>query len=142
MKLVRLILITLIINSTLSCGDSYNSRIFQGDKGITQNALNCKPGCYGFPQEWYDLGIIIDKDGNPITAIDPEVKKAGLCYFKLCDDPDSSYNKDALEWISRFGGDITYDDTDIVKCDLLKSTHNVIFSIHSNSVEFEKEPGC
>lgn len=134
----------LLLSQLIGCGDSYNSRLFQGEKGVTQNLGNCKPGCYGIPQEWYDLGIIIDVDGNPLTQADPEVKKRGECFFKLCNDPNSSYTKDAIDWVDRFGGEIIYDDSDIVKCDALKSVQPIIFnnSFEPTSINLDKQPGC
>lgn len=143
MKTVHLIVLALMIN-LVGCGDSYNSRVFQGNQNFTGNVQACKAGCFGIPQEWYDLGIILDINGNPVTNIDPTIKKAGKCYFKLCNDPDSSYNKDALEWVDLNGGQIVYDDSDIVKCDSLKSIQMQTNSsaIQENSIDYQKEPGC
>ncbi len=141
--------LSLTITLLVSCGDSYNSRLFEGNRGLTENLQSCKPGCYGIPQEWYDLGLIIDVDGNPMSKADPEVKKRGECYFKVCNDPNSNYTKDALDWVSRFGGEVVYDDSDIVKCDALKSVQPILFNssnFNSNSFEatvnFDQEPGC
>ena len=138
-KGVIFIFLTILLTA---CGDSYNSRVFQGDKSLTGDIQSCKGGCYGFPAEWYDLGLIVDKDGNVVLAPDPTVKKAGSCYFKVCSDPDSSYTKDAQEWVARFGGDIIFDDSDVIKCDALKSSTMTISSSVESTVDFEKEPEC
>jgi hypothetical protein len=139
--------IFLAIAQLISCGDSYNSRMFEGNKGFTENLQSCKPGCYGIPQEWYDLGIIVDVDGNPLSKADPEVKKRGECFFKVCNDPSSSYTKDAIDWVNRFGGEVIYDDSNIVKCDELKSVQSIMFNnlnetSESTNINFDKAPGC
>lgn len=141
MKSVHFTVLALLIN-LVSCGDSYNSRVFQGDKGFTEDAQSCKAGCFGIPQEWYDLGIIIDVNGNSISKIDNSVKKPGKCYFKLCTDPDSSYNKDAQDWIDKHGGEIVIDDSDIIKCDALKSVQPANFNFQESSIDFLKESDC
>lgn len=145
MKSIHLAVLGLFIN-LVSCGDSHNSRLALEASGITENLKNCKSGCYGIPQEWYDLGIIVDNNGNKISLIDASIKKAGACNFKLCNDQDSSYNKDAVEWVERNGGKITYDDSDVIKCDNLKSTLQInqlsTFDIHENYINYEKETDC
>ncbi len=142
MKTIHITVLILMVN-LVSCGDSYNSRVFQGNGNFNGNLQACKPGCYGIPQEWYDLGLILDADGNPLAKADPTIKKHGKCFFKVCSDPDSSYTKDALDWVDRFGGEVVYDDSDIVKCDSLKSIQSTSsFGIHESSIDYQKEPGC
>lgn len=111
------LLISIVILS--SCGDSSNSRVFKSNEKFVPEAQTCKPGCFGIPQEWYDLGLVVDENGQPLTTQDPLVKKHGACYFKVCDD-ESLYTLDAKEYKTRFGGDIIV-ETDPIKCGNLSS---------------------
>lgn len=120
-----------------SCGDSSNSRVFGTSTKVVPSAENCKPGCFGIPQEWYELGLVIDINGNPINTPDPEVKKHGECFFRVCND-SSAYTLDAKEYINRFDGEIVF-ETDPIKCaNLSTMTFQVNDTNQDNSIDFEK----
>lgn len=132
-KLTGFIFLTIHINS---CGDSSNSRVFGTSTSIKSPIETCKPGCYGIPDEWYNLGLIVDINGTPINTPDPEVKKHGECYFKVCND-SSAYTNDAKAYVEKFGGDIIY-ETDPIKCANLSSmSFQVNESEQDASIDFE-----